>query len=226
MANVDLCETAKKDCWDVNVNALKNLIIACRKYDCQLVQFSTDFVFDGLKSTPYKPEDSTNPVSYYGKSKATAEKILQTSGLKKWNIVRTIVVYGFLPHMSRLNLVLWVKNNLVQGKKINIVNDQYRMPTYAGDLAMGCLQIVRQKTNGIFHLSGGTQLSILDVAKKIASYFDLDVHLINAIASEKLNQTAKRPPKTFFCLEKSKKILGYEPIGFEESLKKILPYEI
>ena len=221
MANVDECEKHKNACWEVNVNAVKTLISLCKKYDCHLVHLSTDFVFDGLKNTPYKTDDPTNPVSYYGRSKEQAEKLLQASGLKHWNVVRTIVVYGFLAHMSRSNLVLWAKKKLENGEEIKVVNDQYRMPTYAGDLAKGILKMTCKKNKGIFHLSGGEGFSILEAVKKIAKHFHLNENLISAVSSATLKQTAQRPPKTFFCLEKSKEILGYEPLPFLEGLKKL-----
>ena len=90
MTNVDACENDKENCWLLNVKAVEYLIKASEKYQSHLIHLSTDFVFDG-KNGPYKEEDEPNPVSYYGKSKLEAEKLVQQAKTK-WAIARTIIV--------------------------------------------------------------------------------------------------------------------------------------
>lgn len=221
MANVDHCEQHHKACWQVNVEAVGHLINIAHRYKIHFIHLSTDFVFGGLKGSPYKEEDTVSAVSYYGESKIAAEQLLQKSGLDCWSIVRTIVVYGHLPSLSRSNLVLWVVNRLTSGMPINVVDDQSRMPTYAGDLVKGCLEIAARGAKGIFHLSGKEQFSILEAALQIAAYFKLDKSLINPISSASLNQVAKRPPVTGFSLEKSARVLGYKPLSFVEGLEEV-----
>lgn len=217
MTNVDACESDKKACWEMNVNAVKYLVAACKKQDIHLIHLSTDFVFDG-ENGPYKETDTPNPLSYYGKSKYEAEKIIQNSGLKKWTIARTIIVYGVVEKMSRSNVVLWAKSALEKGEPINVVDDQFRSPTHASDLAKGCLLIAEKGATGIYHLSGKEVMSILELVEKVADYYQLDKSIISPIKSIALNQAAKRPPITGFDLTKSKKELGYSPVSFEEGL--------
>lgn len=221
LTHVDICEKEKEKCWQINVAAVQNLLEICEKKNTHVIHLSTDFVFDGQKENFYKENDVTNPLNYYGKSKEAAENILLKSSFKNWSFVRTILVYGFLPNMSRSNLVLWVKEHLEKRQKISVVADQFRNPTYAKDLAKGCCSIAQKKATGIFHLCGKENMSILKMAKSVANFFELPENLIHPTSSEKLNQPAKRPPHTSFDLKNAKKKLNYAPISFEESLQEI-----
>jgi dTDP-4-dehydrorhamnose reductase len=220
MTNVDACETDRENCWKLNVMAVEYLIDACKNLDAHLIHLSTDFVFDG-ENGPYKEDDIALPLSYYGQSKLASEKLMQNSGLKHWSIARTIIVYGVAENMSRSNIVLWAKEALEKKQPIKVVDDQFRMPTWADDLAIGCLLIADKQANGIFHLSGKDFMSIYELVERVADYFGLEKNTMEKIKSNSLNQAAKRPPKTGFVLDKSNKILGYNPISFEEGLKKI-----
>jgi dTDP-4-dehydrorhamnose reductase len=216
MTNVDACESNRELCWDLNVNAVKYLIEASRINNSHLIHLSTDFVFDG-KDGPYKEEDNPNPLSYYGESKYEAEKLLQASNIK-WSIARTIIVYGIGENLSRSNIVLWAKEALEKGSLLTIVDDQFRSPTLAEDLAMGCWLIAEKEIAGIYHLSGKDIMSIIELVYKVADFYGLDKSIVTPIQSTSLNQAAKRPPKTGFILDKAMNDLGYSPCSFEEGL--------
>ncbi len=219
MTNVDACETQQELCWDLNVNAVKYFIEAAEKYPFHFIHLSTDFVFDG-ENGPYRETDQPNPLSYYGKSKYEAEKLLQKSNIS-WAIARTIIVYGVAEKMSRSNIVLWAKQALENGQELTIVDDQFRSPTLAEDLAEGCWLLAEKKAQGIYHLSGKDLVSIYELVQRIADFYALDKKLIKPIKTASLNQAAKRPPKTGFILEKAKNDLGYNPHRFEEGLALI-----
>lgn len=216
MTNVDACESDKKLCWDLNVNAVKYFIEASERNNTHLIHLSTDFVFDG-ENGPYKEIDKPNPLSYYGKSKYKAEKLLEESNIK-WSIARTIIVYGIVDDMSRSNIVLWAKEALEKGNPLTIVDDQFRSPTLAEDLAMGCYLIAKKEAEGIYHLSGKDVMSIVELVYKVADFYKLDKSIITPIKSASLNQAAKRPPKTGFILDKAMNELEYNPCSFEEGL--------
>lgn len=146
MTNVDACEANKTLCRRLNVDAVATLLYICEEKNIQLIYLSTDFVFDGLNG-PYKEEDTVNPVSYYGKSKVMAEALIKKSKAS-YAILRTILVYGISNDMSRSNIVLWAKEALEKASPINVVNDQWRMPTLAEDLAEACLLAVEQMQGG------------------------------------------------------------------------------
>jgi len=216
MTNVDTCHEDSDACWQLNVEATQNLASLCEKLGIHFIYVSTDFVFDGLNG-PYQEEDEPKPVSFYGKSKLEAERV--TQNMKgDWAIIRTILVYGILKDMSRSNIVLWAKGALEKGKPINVVNDQWRMPTLAEDLADACLLAVEHRAKGIYHISGKDMMTIVDLVRKVADFWNLDKSLINEISSDSLGQEAKRPKKTGFILDKAMTDLNYQPHSFEEGL--------
>ena len=216
LTQVDPCELDREACWKTNVTAIEYLIEAARKYDVHLVHVSTDFIFDGtqeLLDETAKP----NPVNFYGKSKLEGERLIQKSTLS-WCILRTVLVYGVTQDMSRSNIVLWVKNSLEQGKTISVVNDQWRTPTLAEDLASGCYLAATQKATGIFNISGKDYMSVHTMAIRSAGFFGLDQSLVKETDSARFTQPARRPLKTGFIIEKARSVLGYEPHSFEEGL--------
>lgn len=223
MTNVDACETEKEACWLLNVTAVENQIKTLEKlkqedstYHPHFIHLSTDFIFDGTHG-PLDENEIPNPQSYYAESKLAAEKIVQSSNLH-WAIARTVLVYGIVDSMSRSNIVLWVKQNLEQGKVINVVDDQFRTPTLAEDLADGCLLIAEKNAHGIYNISGKDFLSILELAHLVADYYKLDKSLIKPSKSADIKQPAKRPPITGFIIDKAKKELGYNPKSFTEGI--------
>jgi len=220
MTNVDLCETKREECWAINVNAVQYMVDAIRDYspNTHFIHLSTDFIFDGMKGSEYVETDAANPLSYYALSKYESEKIVQKSTIK-WSIARTIIIYGIADNMSRSNLVLWAKDALTKGQKINVIDDQFRSPTLAEDLADGCILIADKGAEGIFHLSGPTTYSIADLVCQVADFWKLDKSTIVIIKSDTLNQAAKRPPYTGFVIDKAIKVLGYHPHTFIEGLK-------
>ncbi|MFC3560408.1 SDR family oxidoreductase [Pedobacter jamesrossensis] len=217
MTNVDTGEANKKHCYQLNVAATQNLVALCEENNIHFVHLSTDFIFDGAKG-PYVEDDAPNPLSYYGETKLLAELAVKQSKAN-WAILRTILVYGITNDMSRSNIVLWAKGALEKGLPINVVNDQWRMPTLAEDLADACLLAVEKNAQGVYHVSGKDYMSIADLVRKVADYWSLDKSIISEISSDSLNQTAKRPAKTGFILDKTVRDLEYNPHSFEEGLK-------
>lgn len=216
MTNVDQCEFEKDACWQQNVLAVHYIIEACKATGAFLCHVSTDFVFDGTAG-PYTETDEPNPVSFYGWSKYAAEKAVMHSGIK-WAIARTMLVYGIAHDMSRSNIILWVKKSLEEGKNIKVVTDQWRSPTLAEDLAMGCYLIADKEAEGIFNISGKGVLTPYEMAIQTADYFGLDKSLIAQADSSTFTQPAQRPPRTGFTLDKSNAVLGYDPKTFAEGI--------
>ncbi len=219
MTQVDQCETEKEKCWLNNVTAVGNVVRACEKVKAHLIHVSTDFIFDGTAG-PLDETAKPNPISYYGQSKLAGEEIVRKSQVK-WAILRTILVYGVTPDMSRSNIVLWVKKSLEEGKAISVVNDQWRTPTLAEDLAMGCLLAARKKALGIYNISGEEMMTPYDIAVRTAHFFHLDSTLVRVTDSTQFRQLAARPPRTGFIVEKAKRELGFRPHSFEEGLAMI-----
>lgn len=216
MTNVDSCENDQDLCRALNVDAVKNLLHGCEEINAHLIHLSTDFIFDG-ESGPYNELDKPNPLSIYGRTKLEAEELLKTSNAH-WTILRTIIVYGTVNQMSRSNIVLWAKTALEKGAPIDVVTDQWRMPTLAEDLAECCLLALEQQAHGVYHVSGKDMMSIFELVEQVADFWHLDKSLIRPISSNTLNQAAKRPRRTGFILDKSMNNLGYRPHSFKEGL--------
>ncbi|MEP5614318.1 MAG: NAD(P)-dependent oxidoreductase, partial [Cyclobacteriaceae bacterium] len=179
MTNVDACEMEKDACWDLNVKAVEYLIKACEASGSKLIHLSTDFIFDG-ENGPYEEDDWTNPQSHYAQSKLASEELFKKTYIK-WAIVRTMLVYGIAQDMNRSNIILWTKQNLEEGKPISVVNDQWRTPTLAEDLAKGCALVIEKKAEGIFHISGKDTLTPYDMAIQTAAFFKLNPTLIQEV---------------------------------------------
>lgn len=217
MTNVDACELNPTDCYEINFAATKKLFRCAKIINAHFQLLSTDFIFDGEQGN-YKENDLPNPLSVYAKSKVDAEQILLNDGYSNYSIVRTIIVYGIGNNLSRTNIVCWAKEALTNGQEMRIIDDQFRAPTWADDLAWACIRICELNKNGVFHISGPETISIFDIVQRVAKHFGLSTKTLFRTDSSTLNQPAKRPPRTGFDLSKSRNELGYNPKTLEETL--------
>ncbi len=221
VTQVDECQLNQEKCEDVNVRATAQVLLSAEECSKRFIYISTDFVFDGEKGD-YSEEDDMSPLSWYGFTKVQAESITQTAGIP-WAIIRTCLVYGNTLTGTRSNIISWVKQNLEAGKKIKVVNDQWRTPTYVEDLAKGVLLVIQKQATGIYHISGKDKLTPYSMALATAAYFRLDDSLIEKADASSFQQPARRPLKTGLNISKARKELGFEPLDFAEGLKKMFP---
>jgi len=217
MTKVDVCEDEREACDLINIKGVSNLIEAIGNRNTHFVHISTDFIYEGNEEE-YFEDSKVNPLNYYGRSKWKSEKLFEKVSFP-YSILRTVLIYGVLQDLSRSNIVLWAKSALEKGEKINVVDDQYRCPTLAEDVACACLQVIQENATGVYHVSGKDFLSILDIVFEIADYWGLDKSLINSISSVSLNQKAIRPLKTNLNISKAKQVFNYQPKSFREGLK-------
>lgn len=217
MTNVDACELNPSACYAINHLASQHLFEIANAKNIHFTLLSTDFVFDG-ETGNYSETDQPNPLSVYGKSKWLAEQELLNSTYTNWAIARTIIVYGTGYKLNKSNIFSWLLNELSQGKEVSLITDHFRAPTWAEDLATGCIAIVKNNSTGIFHLSGPETLSIFEIGIRVAKFLGVSDKLIKASDSNTLNQAAPRPPRTGFNLTKAMTELGYQPHTIEETL--------
>ncbi len=216
MTNVDACETLQDQCMELNVYAVENMAKVCTEIDAHLIHISTDFIFDGTKEM-YTETDAANPLSFYGKSKLLGEQnVIEFAS--SWAIIRTVLVYGVVDDMSRSNVVLWANKMLKTKSNAKVVDDQFRTPTLAENLAYGCFLVAEKKAQGIYNIAGKDFMSIAELVKRIATYFHLSMDHVGIVKTSSLSQPAQRPPITGLDITKARTELGYEPSTFEEGL--------
>ncbi len=217
LTNVDFCETNIEASYALNVRAVTYLCELCKVYNSHLFHLSTDFVFDGL-SGPYAENAATKPLSVYGNHKLQAEQVILQANIPA-AIIRTALLYGWVPNLSRSNIVLWVKQSLENNKPIRVVSDQIRTPTLAEDLADGVARALFKKATGIYHISGAEMLSVYALAQKVAAFWKLDSSLIEEANSSNFSQPAKRPLKTGFIILKAQTELNFKPHSLQEGFQ-------
>lgn len=216
--NVDYCELHPEEAWKVNVEGTKNVAEACRIFSCKYVFISTDYVFDGLKTTPYSEKDKPNPLNYYGKTKLIAEKTVETL-LTDYLILRTAVLFG-TGGLGKIPYAVWLIEKLKGGEEVKAVVDQYNNPTLVDNLAEMIFALFEKDKTGLFHATGKTNLNRYEFSMLIAESFGLNKSLIKPVTSAELNQIAKRPYKVNLNTSKIEKATGVEALTIEEALKK------
>jgi len=219
LSSPDACEVDRYACHRMNVELTKRIVSACVDYNVHLVSLSTDFIFDGSKGN-YTEQDTPNPVNYYGESKLEAEKLIHASGVVN-TIVRTSLVYGVEPKLSRPNIITRVIDNLSKNKQYKVPSDQIRTPTYAPDLASAITQICLNKATGIYNISGDQIISVADFAILAAKALKLNHELLLPVNSNDLAEAAPRPKNTSLVISKAKNDLNFKPTPIEMALEKI-----
>lgn len=217
MTQVDECELNQAACWTQNVTAVEYLASTCADLGIHLIHLSTDFIFNGQEG-PLAEDAEPDPISHYGASKLAAERLVQATPGLRWAIARTVLVYGTVHGGGRSNIVLWVRDSLRKGQQIKVVSDQWRTPTLAEDLALGCWLLARHSAQGIYHISGRELLTPYQMAQQVAAFFELDATLLEQVDASTFTQPAKRPPRTGFLIEKAEHDLGYQPRTFKEGI--------
>lgn len=215
---VDRAETDKDNAVNVNIRGAAILAEACKVKNAGLIQISTDFVFDGKKSSPYLEEDSTEPLGVYGMTKLKGEQEVMRL-LPNSFIIRTSWLYSehgqnFLKTMLRLGSD---RDNL------SVVADQIGTPTYAGDLAKVIINIITEdfKGFGTYHYSNEGVASWFDFAKAIFDESKTNIKLL-PIITDAYPTPARRPTFSVMDKTKIKKELKIEIPYWRDSMRKCL----
>ncbi|MCS7297914.1 MAG: NAD(P)-dependent oxidoreductase [Bacteroidia bacterium] len=223
MALVDACQENPPLCWHHNVNATRYLLEALVENapEAHFIFVSTDFVYDGFPAVerPYVEGDYEAPLSVYGASKLAAEAWVRTYP-GTWTIVRTALVYGWAPTLSRDNVFLRVINRLSRGEVLELFTDQVRTPTWAMDLAEGLVLIAVERAQGLYHVAGGEVETPYSFGQKVARLWGLPTTLLRPITARDFQPPAPRPPYSPLSIEKARS-LGYRPHSTEEALQKL-----
>jgi len=205
---VDLAEKEPEQAYKINTLAVKNLAEVCKALALHFVQISTDFVFNGLKSSPYLPNDDIAPLSIYGTTKAEGEQLLTQITPKSSCIIRTSWVYScygnnFVKSMIRL---------MADKPELGIICDQIGTPTYVKGLAQVSLTAAVEKVSGIHHWTDAGVASWYDFAVAIQELAIEKGLLVKAIPIKPINTQSYPTPATrpsYSVLDKSSSILAF-----------------
>ena len=220
-AQVEACEADREACWAINVDAVMRVASLCHRHGARLVLPSTDFVFDGTAG-PYAEDARPAPVNAYGRSKLAAENALAGSALTEWAVVRTTMVFGVpAGEEPRLDVVRWVVRELTAGRPVRVASDQLRTPTYDDDLADGVLRVARFRRTGLFHVSGREQLTVYELALRVAEAFDLDASLISPAPTAEIHPGAPRPLQAGLLILRAESELGFRPRPLGAALEAV-----
>jgi dTDP-4-dehydrorhamnose reductase len=218
---VDVAESEPLPALVANGLAVRNLAMACRQLDAQLVHFSTDYVFDGTAGRPYTEEDEPHPLGAYAVSKYAGE-LYARAYLENPLVIRTSGVFG--PgglNTARGNFIETMLRLAARKEPIRVVEDHVASPTYSPLLADRTADLVERGLRGLFHVGGGTAISWFDYAAMIFKAAGLKPEL--QPTNEKLHRTAARRPK-FSALSNAKmERSGIEPMpALEDAVEMYL----
>ena len=186
--NVDGCEADRERCFAVNAGGVKNIAQACRGRGIRIVHFSTDYIFDGRKETPYVEADPPAPLNVYGASKLEGERFLEAFS-DHWLLIRTAWLYG----RNGKNFVKTILEKASAVKTIDVVDDQIGAPTYSWDLAAAVQLLIEGGQEGIYHLTNRGRCSWYEFACKILMYAGKTDVTVRPIGSQSLKRSAVRP---------------------------------
>ena len=215
---VDQAETDREKAYLINVKAVESLAQQAKKNNASLIHISTDYVFDGKSKLPYKETDKPNPISYYGITKQQAElKIEQFAN--RAIIIRTSWLYSEFGH-NFVKTMLKLGN---ENKNLNIINDQFGSPTYAGDLARVILKLAEKKIESvnIYNYSNEGSCTWYEFAKAIFEIKKIHCTL-NPITTKEYPTAAVRPKYSLLDKSKIKSELKIEIPAWKNSLKTCL----
>jgi dTDP-4-dehydrorhamnose reductase len=198
---VDKAETDQEQAYLINAAAVGDIAKACKINGTKLIHISTDYVFNGKGHQPYKEEDATDPVNYYGYTKWMGEQLALHNNAATI-VIRTSWVYSVYGN----NFVKTMLRLMNDRSDINVVNDQLGSPTYAKDLAEAIMQIITQNDfkAGIYHFSNSGEINWHTFATAIKDVKHLSCN-IHAIPSAQYPTPAKRPA---YSVMSKKEIVG------------------
>lgn len=212
---VDKAELEVEKAHLINVIGIKNIIQSCQTYDTSLIHVSTDFVFDGIKTTPYLETDTTSPQGVYGVTKRKGELEIIHS-LKKYFIIRTSWLYSDFGNNFKKTMLKLANEK----DQLSVVNDQIGSPTHALDLAEVILKILISKSTnyGIYHFCNEGNTSWYGFAKKIFELNSVKIDL-KAIPTSEYPTLALRPKYSVLDSSKIKNEFNFKIKSWEKALQ-------
>lgn len=226
--NVDKAESEKQKVKAINIDAVEIIAKAAKNLGALLIDYSSDYIFDGTKNAPYVENDKANPMSTYGLAKFQGEEKIRKSGCDHL-IFRTSWIYS----PNGRNFVNTIINLAREKDKLSIVDDQVGAPTSAEFVAEVTAHCIRRGVNsnnwGTYHLTAGNSVSWYEFAKYILNYlksrgftFRLDIDNIVPVSSEDYKSAAVRPKNSILSTELIKKTFELQIPSWETQVEQVL----
>jgi len=211
-------------CYQLNVIGTQNILELAQKHNQYLIYISTDFVFDGSKTTPYTEEDTSNPIEWYGETKYLGEKVILDSGFSNYNISR--ITYPYRAKFdTKVDIIRKVLTKLKNGEEVKMFSDQICTYTFIDDIAYALGYFLENKNTGIYHLVGSSSHSPYEMCLEIAKVFGLDQNLVKPSSLEdyiKTQPAGSRPwQKTLITSNQKVTDLGLKFKTLREGLEGI-----
>ena len=209
---VDRAEEEAEEAMRVNCDGTRNVALAAAQIGAAVLYPSTDYVFDGRSTRPYRPDDETAPINAYGVSKLAGEQVLASSGCD-WAVVRTSWLYGS-GGRDFVDVVLDARGNY---DAMTIVDDQVGCPTWTGSLAPGIIALAEASASGTCHLCDSDSATWLGLARAVADEASIGLEL-TATTTLDWGAPAPRPPYSVLDCSESERILGHRMPAWRASL--------
>jgi len=214
--NVDGAEKQEHQALIVNGLGVQNLCLLCQAQDIPLVHFSTDYVFDGTKPSPYTIYDRTNPINAYGRSKLLGEKYVLWL-LSKFYLIRTSWLFG----LQGKNFIETMLELGRKQKQVSVVTDQRGCPTWTRHLAEATIALMETGRYGIYHVTNSEPTTWFDFTREIFRLSGIDTEVM-PVNSEQYPRPAKRPLNSMLDHFPLKEVTGRDMPSWKEALREYL----
>ncbi len=214
---VDAAETDEETANLVNHKSVEAAARACQEIGARFVTYSTDYVFDGTKATPYLESDLRNPINAYGRTKAAGEVACLAESPDALVIRTSWVLSSTHPNFVRTMLELGL-----QGKPLRVVDDQRGQATLADDLARSTLIALERETTGILHLSNPGPLTWYELARRCFKLAGMDTGLLTPCSTEEFPRPALRPANSVLWSERLEENDPMQLPSIEEALRRLI----
>jgi len=201
----------------INVEGTRNVARACRERGALMVTFSTDYIFDGTSSRPYREDDPANPLSVYGKTKWAAEQALREEGGDHL-LVRTQWLFG----PAGRNFIGTILEKARRGETLRVAADQVGSPTFSRDLAVAVRNLLGARARGTVHFSSEGETTWFGLARYVLERCGLPAALLSPARTREVPYPAPRPAYGVLSKEKYRAVTGVSPRPWEEAVGEYL----
>ncbi len=218
ITDVDGCESRHDEAYRVNALGALNVAKAAVSCGAFLIHLSTDYVFDGKKTSPYREDDPLNPLGVYGRTKAQGESMIMAEAPNSSLIIRTQWLYGL--HGS--NFVESILKACQERDVLKVVIDQHGRPTFTEDLADALIKLVDLRPAGICHVANSGQTTWHGFACAIIELEGLNRTKVEELTTAELNRPAPRPLYSILDLKKFQSLTNFVLRNWKQALKAYL----